>query len=225
MSRTRRPSAKHLLINKANTTMLVTVAVGAFVAVFSLVGSKALLNQQSYQSRVIAKKTDAKEQLDKNVRAVEELLVTYEKFASSPVNVLGGDPSGAEELDGDNTKIILDALPSKYDFPALTTSLEKILIDRGLVIQGIEGLDDEIAQQEIESTATPESVEMPFTITAKGNYLTVQEAIDALHRSIRPFNIGILILEGSDGDLQLTVTGTTYYQPERGLTIEKKVVR
>jgi len=49
-------STKRTLITKANSRMVVTTAVAAFVVIFSLVAAKALLSQATYQNRVISKK-------------------------------------------------------------------------------------------------------------------------------------------------------------------------
>ncbi len=138
---------KRLIINKANATMVIAIAVATFVTVFCLITAKALLSQRAYQARVITRKEKAKDQLKENIKSVEALDTSYKEFVSSPVNVLDGNPAGTGEKDGDNPRIVLDALPSKYDFPALATSLEKLLTDRNYKVDGITGTDEEIAQQ------------------------------------------------------------------------------
>ena len=120
-------SSKRLQIDKANASMVAFLAVAAFIAVFSLVASKALLSQRSYQSRVIAEKKKALTQLKTNNQAATELVAAYKSFVAAPENIIAGSASGSGDRDGDNAKIVLDALPSKYDFPALVTSIEKIL--------------------------------------------------------------------------------------------------
>src|SRR6185436_19057656 len=97
------------------------------ITVFSLMASRGLLGQRSYQARVINEKGKAVKQLQSNVAATKSLVDSYSNFTSLSSNVLGGNPRGTGDKDGDNGKIVLDSLPSKYDFPALTTSLEKIL--------------------------------------------------------------------------------------------------
>jgi hypothetical protein len=140
-------STKRLQINKASATMVLPLTIASFITVFSLVATRALLSQRSYQSRVISEKEKAKKQLKENIVEVEKLRAQYKGFADAPTNVLGGDPRGAGEKDGDNARIVLDALPSKYDFPALATSLEKLLTNGGYKIESIAGSDDELNQQ------------------------------------------------------------------------------
>ena len=121
------PSTKRALIDKANTAVVVAVSVATSLAVFSLVATKTLISQASYQNRVISAKRDAVNQLKSDLSAVQSLKKSYDAFNSTPQNAIGGDPNGSSRQDGTNSTIVLDALPSTYDFPALTTSLETLL--------------------------------------------------------------------------------------------------
>jgi hypothetical protein len=218
-------STKRLQIDKANMTIIVITAIATFVTVFSLVASRALLSQRAYQAKVISKKEVAKKQLQENVRAAEELVVSYKAFVGSPSNILGGSATGQGDRDGDNAKIILDALPSKYDFPALTTSLEKLAIERNYTIVAIKGVDDELAQTTAEQNQDLKPVEMPFSFSVEGDYATMQGLVEVFERSIRPFNITVLQLSGDDKALTLTTEAKTFYQPEKGLSIKKEVIK
>lgn len=205
--------------------MIGVIAGATFVVIFSLVASRALLSQRAYQSRVIAEKEVAARQLKANLQAVDQLTVSYQEFVGAPENVLGGNPAGRGEKDGDNAKIVLDALPSKYDFPALTTSLEKILTNPSYKIENIDGEDDELNQKDNASSPTPEVIEMPHEIAVSGSYPAVQDVVKIMERSIRPFHIQALELTGNESDVRLMITATTYYQPEKNLNITTKVVQ
>ena len=87
-------STKRLQINKANARIVVTIALAAVLTTFSLVASRALLSQRSYQARVIAEKKIAADQLKKNRAAVESLKNSYTQFVSTTANIIGGDPKG-----------------------------------------------------------------------------------------------------------------------------------
>ncbi len=216
-------SLKRMQIDKANTMMVAAIAVAAFIVVFSLVASRALWSKRGYQSRIIAEKTVAVEQHDQNLQTVDDLVVAYKAFVGTPDNIIGGNPSGSGERDGDNAKIVLDALPSKYDFPALATSLEKIL-SKNYQIDGITGTDDEVAQS-TNPQATPTPIEMPFEVGATGSFKSVGELLGIFERSIRPMKIGTLEITGSNSELQVSITAKTYYQPEKTLSVQKKVVK
>ncbi len=204
--------------------MVVFLAVAAFVAVFSLVASRALLSQRSYQSRVITEKKKALAQLKANNIAADQLVNSYKAFVSAPDNIIGGLPSGSGDRDGDNAKIVLDALPSKYDFPALATSVEKILTARNYKIQSITGIDDELNQSKASEVAI-QPVEIPFETTISGNFDAAQGLLDVFQLSIRPIQIVKIEFSGADTTLNVSVTAKSYYQPQKTVKITLKEVQ
>lgn len=219
-------STKRVQIDKAKTVVVGSVAAASFIVIFSIIASKALLSQRSYQSRVIAKQEKAVKQLRENIKAVDQLETSYKQFINQPNNILGGNPAGQGEKDGDNARIILDALPSKYDFPALTTSLEKILTSKNLKIEAITGTDDEVNQDnQTNSGVTSAPVEMPFKFTVTGTYDSIQSLIDTLQHSIRPLNVQTIGFSGKNSQLRLELGGTTYYLPEKQLTFPTEEVK
>jgi Tfp pilus assembly protein PilO len=217
-------SEKRQLVNKANSSIVLFTSVASFIVVFCLVGAYTLVGQLNYQNKVIGAKKKAYSQLKLDITSTETLVEQYKAFVSNPLNVLGGDPQGSGAQDGDNAKIVLDALPSKYDFPALATSLEKILKDQGVSIQSINGTDDEIAQGSVTSS-TPAPVTVPFQFSVKGDYNSIKKVVAALERSIRPIQIQTMQLTGSEQDMTLNVSAQTYFQPAKNLNIRQEVVK
>jgi hypothetical protein len=217
-------SEKRQLINKANSRIVAVTSGASFFVMFCLIGSYTLLGQLTYQNRVISAKKKALTQLQQDISSTKELVSRYQAFVTGPINVLGGNPAGAGGQDGDNAKIILDALPSKYDFPALVTSLEKIFKDQGVQIESIGGTDDQIAQAD-SSSSTPQPVPVPFQFSVSGNYDEIKKVVTALERSIRPMQIQTMQLTGNEKKMTLTVSAQTYYQPEKNLKIRTEVVR
>ncbi len=217
-------SMKQVQINKANSTMIIAVAISAAVIAFSLVAGRALLQKRSYQARVIGAKEKAADQLEANIEAANSLSAAYQTFVSTPENVIGGNPKGTGEKDGDNAKIILDALPSKYDFPALTSSLEKVLVGNNYKVDGITGIDEELAQKQAEQT-TPQPVAMPFAITVTTNLDGAKNLLSLFQRSIRPIKVQSVEASGNNNELQLTVAATTYYQPQKTVNIQTEVIK
>jgi hypothetical protein len=172
---------KQALIDKSNSNIVAVTAVAAFVIIFCLVASKALISQELYQGRVISKKEVALSQLKSDITSSQSLLSSYQNFAnntehtacnpiSTPTNIICGNPTGSGSQDGDNAKIILDALPSQYDFPALTTSLDNMIATTNLQINNITGTDEEVSQQSVAPSGSPEPVAMPFQIAVEGGY-------------------------------------------------------
>lgn len=216
---------KRSLINKANSTIVATTSLAAFVVVFALVASQSLIGQIGYQNRVINAKKQALATLKADLDARDSLVESYKDFVDDEVNVLGGQAKGTGERDGDNAKLVLDALPSKYDFPALTTSLEKVITDQSLGILAISGTDQEVDQAGNQTSPNPEPVPMPFQIQVNGSYASIQSLIDVLLRSIRPFQIGTIELSGDESSMTASISAQTYYQPEKSLDITQEVVR
>ncbi len=219
-------SSKRLAISKANAQMVVLVSFASVVTVFCLVASQTVFGQDQYQSHVTAKKEIAHKILKKNIQEFNKLQTSYNTFNDSTTNVISGNSSGTGDNDGNNSKIILDALPSIYDFPGLTSSVEKILTDRQFKITHITGTDDQLNQQANLSSPDPKPVSMPFSFTvSNANYMAIQQLINALQQSIRPIQIDSLDLSGGASDMQVTVSAHTYFQPAKNLTITKQVVK
>ena len=205
-------SFKRLAIDKATKTILGSLVISAAVAVFALVASRALFIQLRYQNRVIGAKKIALKQIKSNVTAVNTLLAAYKAFEDSPESIIGTPDK--------NSKIVLDALPSKYDFPALTASLEKVLT--GYKIGSIAGSDDEVAQQ---GAASSTVVEIPFQIGVTGTSASIQKLLEDFDRSIRPLHILLVEFFGSDDKMSLELKAKTYYQSEKTLEIKTEEVK
>lgn len=216
-------SLRQLAINKDNTVIALAVGLASFIVVFSLIASHSLLEQRSYQAKVIGKKKVALKQLKANAEEVEKLKTSYRAFADSQENVLGGSSTGTGDRDGDNPRLILDALPSKYDYPALATSLEKIFKPHNL--ESVTGTDEEIAQSEVVSEGTPQPVEMPFAVTVNGSAQSSKEILQLLERSIRPVQIQKLSMTGSSSQLKININGKTYYQPQTVFDVRTETVK
>ncbi|MBA3757871.1 hypothetical protein H0X09_03330 [Candidatus Saccharibacteria bacterium] len=222
-------STKHFQINKANNMILVVMAVSAIITVFCLVSAKALLSQASYQRKVISEKDKAVDQLKENVKAGKELAAQYNVFEKADPNIIGGkggDLPGEGPLDGDNPRIVLDALPSQYDFPALASSVEKIVTSAALIPSELGGTDegqDSLAAPE--PTANPTPSEMGFTLEVSNTYLTLQTLIKDLERSIRPIDVQTVEFAGKEDAMTLTIKARTYFQLGSGFVVGQKEVK
>jgi len=224
-------SMKRLGVDKANSRVVAITTIAAFLSVFFLVASYSLLGQLTYQNKIIGAKNKAVNQLKANLGARDSLVSSYNSFASAPQNFIGGASDGAGPQDGSNPKLVLDALPSTYDFPALTTSLEKIATDQHVSIESLEGADDEVAQS-APIKGDPQPVQMPFTFKVTGDYPSITKTVDAFDKSIRPVQFTQLKISGeaaANGDktprVSAEITAASYYQPAKTLTIKKEAIK
>jgi hypothetical protein len=218
-------SIKRSLIDKANTTIVAATAGACFIVIFCIVASSTLIKQLSYQNRVIGAKKVALNQLKEDITAADTLGKSYEAFISTDQNAIGGDSNGTGPQDGNNAKIVLDALPSSYDFPALATSLEKLLTSQAVTIQSIGGTDDILNKVNQGSSSDPQPLPMPFQLTVTGNYKNMHDVVDAFERSIRPIKVQTITLNGNQSKVTMIVTAETYFQPAKNLNIRTEVVK
>ena len=228
-------SVKHVQISRAQSTILIVVVVATVITVFSLVSAKALISQGSYQKRVLNARRDAVKQLRDNVNASKTLITQYNNVfeGSNPTNIIGGKNTTkpkASAPDGDNARIVLDALPSSYDFPALISSIAKILSDDNIANPSVTGTDqsDTIGKTSsvVNSALSTASQPVPITLTVSGtsSYKGIQRLIGDFGRVIRPFDTTNVQLSGKNSAMTFSMGLTTYYQPAKELTIGSKEI-
>ena len=213
-------SSKHIAIDKANAQTVAMVGIAAFITVFCLIAASSVMSQLKYESHISSAKTTALNTLTSNLKAYSSLQTTYTTFVSASTNVIGGSSSGKADNDGTNAKIVLDALPSVYDFPALASSIEKILSP--YKVSSIAGTDDQLTQQANIASTNPVPVAIPFTFTVTSvAYDSAQNLMNLLQSSIRPIQIDSMTVVASSSGLQITVNAHTYFQPAKNLSIIK----
>ena len=217
--------AKRTLIDKANTTVVIVVSVATFLLVFSIIATKSFIQQAQYQNKVIQKKRVAVITLKEDIESTKKLQASYVAFTTTSKNAIGGISTGSGKQDGNNAKIILDALPSTYDFPELTTSLESILSDQNVRFNSINGTDDEVTQSANLVSSNPEAIAIPFELTVSGQYDNIRNVLAALESSIRPMQINSLSIAGNQDELTLSVVAQTYFQPAKSLNIRSVIVK
>ncbi len=209
-------SQKRVLIDRANRSMFISIVVASALLIFAIVSIYSLSKVYSHRSKVISEKKTASKTLTANDAEIGKLISSFKAFESAPESVMGTTEK--------NSKIVLDALPPKYDFPALATSLEKILTDGGYNITSITGIDNEVSEVDDDS-ASPIPVAMPFTISVSGPYDKVKNLSFDLERSIRPVYIVTTDLSGSATSAVVTLSAITYYQPGRNLDVTYKEIK
>ncbi len=212
----------------SGTRLVVIVSVAAVISVFCLLSAKALLSQASYHRRVLSARRQAIDQLKSDIEAANTLSQQYKVFQTgNPDNIIGGKNSTDTNLqppDGDNARIVLDALPATYDFPALISSVAKILNTNHLSGQSISGSDQSKSLSN-NPTNHPEPLPLQLTLSGSSSYKGIRAFIKDLERSIRPFDVTSLQLAGTDKSMNATIVANTYYQQALSLELEEKEVK
>jgi hypothetical protein len=222
--------------------MVITIAITAFVIIFTLTSSKTLYSQLQYQNKVVNAKQHSLDELKADVTAEKQLIGSYSTFVKTNQNVIGGSLTGNGQNAGDNGKIVLDALPSQYDYPALTSSVQYLLGLSGNNIDSIAGVDEQASQSggsaaasaaAEATTATPTTaaalpgaaIAMPFQFSVDGPYSNIQNLFLIFEHSIRPVPIQTITITGDQTDLNLTATAQSYYQPEKAFSITTEAIQ
>ncbi len=222
-------NAKSFQMDKTQSTILGIIVAATVISVFCLTSAKVLLGQAFYQQRVIKARNDSVKQLNTDVTDAKTLSSQYNTvfLGTDPQNIIGGSATAGDNAtppDGNNGKIVLDALPTTYDFPALLTSLSKILGADGVGAQSIGGSDQSTAVNSA-PTYNPQSATINLTISGASTYSGAKKLLGDLERSIRPFNVTHLTLNGNESNLVISLNLTTYYQPAKTLSIPSKEIK
>lgn len=209
-------SEKRAQIEQNNTFMFVVLGIAAAILSFTIASSISLSSRLRYQSRVINERVKAEKQLSGNKSAVTSLKSAFENFDSAPESVLGNSDK--------NSKIVLDALPSKYDFPAVASSIEKLVsLTEGVSLRSINGVDQEAVAEQ--TSINPKPIEIPLSITGTASYENIQKLILSLQLSIRPFKVINLNLDGNQESMTFDMDLITYYMPEKNIEIILKEIQ
>lgn len=208
-------SNKYIKIDKANQMVVIAVSVTVAVVIFCAVASQSLIKQIKYQGGVISKREAANKVLEKNLKSIDTLVASYAAFDSTPESVIGTADK--------NSKVILNALPSKYDFPALATTMDNFYKSTGVSNDGFNGTDEEATA--VQSSDSPTPIEIIMPISAKGDITSVQKLFDYINRSIKPIKISTVSISGTDKNLSVSLDGVTYYQPEKVYKVNYEVAK
>jgi len=231
-------SIKQLKTDKANTTIIIILSICSFVFVFSIIASKTLISQYSYQSRVTKAQQSTLSILNTDKSSAQQLITSFNTFDALNPNIIGGSSNLIQtNQDGTNSKIILDALPTSYDFPATITSFENLLNIPNLNITSLSGSDTIAPPVAAPTTATGTTtatapatspagpIAVPITFTVSGLYSTNISALQSLENSIRPVSITSVDFSGSDTTSNMVVEAQTYYLPSKGFTTSEETIK
>jgi hypothetical protein len=214
------PSLKQLQIDKSSQKMIIFASVASFLLIFTLFSSKALITKMNFQNKVINLKNTALNHLNNDVTNNTALITSYQNFINSPKNLMGVDSGSTGANSGNNAKLILDALPSEYDFPALATSLQGLLSSTGVTVSGLTGSDSSTGSNaSTMSMPIAGTTPIPFSFTVSGPVDNVLNTMKIFESSIRPFQFSKFTISGSNSSLSLTASAETFYQPAQSFNV------
>lgn len=212
-------SVKHIQIDKSQSTMLGVIAAAVVIVIFSLFATKSMVTKGLYQKRALHARQQVVATLKSNYDSAQTLFGQYSVFADQNPNIIEGASTGNTNRDGPNAVIVLDALPSTYDAPALAASIEKVMSGRSVTINSLSVTDDPTISS-VQAQATPQPKSIIFSFQGTTNFVTASKLLQDFEKSIRPFDVNTMEISGTDATLKLTVGMTTYYQPAKSLNLE-----
>lgn len=168
--------------------MLITLVT---LGVTVLVG-KSLVSTIIYNTKIIAMKNTAKNQLDANLKAAPKLVDAYTDL-------------------GDTKRIISAGLPNTSDFPGLMAQLENMAGVSGVVLKSV----SPDSTSGVVTTAPgdiPQPQEYKFAVTMSGNYVSLQKFLTTIENSIRPMRATSFQIAGTGSNLTFSISLSTYYQ-------------
>lgn len=228
---------KRTQIAHANRTMFIWVAAVSVLFGFAVVASMFLVQMITFNEKVIKEKNNTIAILKANNQNIVTLKEQVRVLDTNKVL------DGIKASNSDNAlQVILDALPSEANSPALGASLQtKLLNVPGVTLDamnvepvaGVESLGEDSAAAPVdESGLTQTSIN--FTFSVVGNEADLRTLLQKIERSIRTISITTMKIEKQsstniDGSvneaLVLKVTGKAYYEVEKKIELKDKTIK
>lgn len=196
--------SKREQVAKAGSTVFIVVAISAVIVMASIMSMRFLWQQKGYNSRVISAKVEARDQLTSNLENLDKLSQQFGELNTSETT---------------NAKTILHALPPTYDYAALASSIDGIASLSG--VRSNTNIGEDTSESALNFATTSQPVEIPLSLDVSGSYDAIRTYISNLENSIRPIHVQSVAYSGTNGDLQVLIEATTYYQPARSLDVER----
>lgn len=218
---------KRQQIASSNKTMFMWVAGASVIVAFALVGSIFLVKQIVFTEKILMEKGKTVSNLNENIQAAGELDKAVNNLRANDNLAAARSSASSNNLD-----VVIDAMPYAADPVSLGSSLQTALLT-GISIQSLSvdtpsadgstvGASTNTSTLQTVGTAQP----ITFSFKATGSSDQLKDLFDRLDRSIRPIQIMSLQLESAgQGKLTATVQAATFYQPQKKLELQQKVVK
>lgn len=205
-------TTKQHKIQQSSRMIFIAIMFASVVVAFSLVSLKFMYEQWRFNEALHAEKEAVRDQLKDNIENAQALKRSFTQLeAAAPL---------ISSQDKQNSSVILDALPSKYDYPALATSIEKLTKLSGVGMESFDGKDEELGA--VDSSTTPAPIEIEFSVSVTGQYKDIQKFMKNIEKSIRPLDVTGMKLMGEEENMKASFDMVTYYQPTIDLGVTTK---
>jgi Tfp pilus assembly protein PilO len=195
-----------------STTMMVFAGVAAVILAISIVGTKIVFQDAMFERKVLVRKKAASEQLVKNIKSVDGLRDNLKDLNKTPET---------------SNKQILNVLPSTFDFPQTSATIEGLANKNGIEVESISmvGDEDTVVSSGVMTSDSNEVQSMVIGISAKGSYPNIRQFLTDLTNSRRAFGIEVADISGRGAQLSTTINVRAYYKPIVSTDIKKEVIK
>lgn len=221
---------KRTQIAIANRTMFVWVAGVSVLVGFALVIGIFLVQMLIFNEKILAEKSHTVETLRDNIKNIDTL--------SSQVRALDANAnliSSKANPDDETLQVVLDALPSVANSPALGASIQQKLLG-GIdnisidslqpdLVVGIESLTNNSIENASAASSADKQSEITFRFSVTGDYEALEQVLLNLEKSIRTIDVISMTIQSNNGRCSLSVQGRAYYEPERIVELKDKLIR
>lgn len=219
---------KRQQIAQANKMIFIWTAVAAVAVSFCAVALQFLIREGLFNQKIINAKAATNRTLEQNLTAADQLKTNVQALlANSDLATV------RTENNDNNLEVVLDALPTEGDDTSFATSLQNIiLVQSHASVTSLSTKDQFSGDASTSDTSTSTSsaisttaTALPFTAQISGNYQEIQNTLVDISRTIRPINVTSLEVKGKDTNLDVVITGDTYYQPAASVNLGSKEIK
>jgi hypothetical protein len=204
---------KRAQIDSTNKQVFTWVAGAAAAAVIAVVVTLNLSQTIAYQTKVNGELGKTADTMKQNIENVKQLRLNIDALSSSQNLNL----AAIKDPDSTPLQVILDALPTKEDRVNIGSSMQrKVLAPSGVGITSLGTVSVGNVETGVGGASGglhPTAQPISFSFVISGSYEVIHQALKDIERTIRPIVITSLNLQGTQLNLQASVTVTTYYVP------------
>ena len=220
---------KKTQLANTNNLQVIWLSVAIFIVIFCFFGVKSLYSEGQYQNRVIKAQNSTLSTLSDNLASVSQIEKSYEAFNNLPQNILGGNPSTTGGNNGNNSKIILDALPNNIDVPAWSLNINNLdsLLEQQPSFITLDPSDVAVDQTTVAPSLKPVPIAIPLAGSFSADPNSIGGVLDSLYTSLIPIQVNsINIVAGLPGtSAKVTFKANANYQAPYKFSTTSEIVQ
>jgi len=219
---------KRTQIAQASKTMFIWIAIASALVGTAVVVSIFLFQKLAYNEKVLSAKQETVSNLNHNLSVVDKLKTDVQALdANSALASVKANPTDQA------LQVVLDALPSDANSPALGASLQNRLLANiegnfsleSLQVTPVEGVEVLSAGTTLDaSEATVANNQISFNFSVRGDQSALRQVLQNLERSIRTLVVTHVTIETQAESVTLTVEGHGFYQPAKSIELKEVTV-